>query len=234
MSSFDLTLLLGVADPATLVRIREGVVLLLALILSIAVHEFGHAIAADKLGDRTPRSQGRVTLNPLAHADPIGTLLFPLIGFFSFGMIFGWGKPVMINPGAFSRRFRVKTAHMMVAAAGPAMNVVLAIVVTILFTIALAAGLDPSTELAGGIVQIIYLNWLLMMFNLIPCPPLDGGAVLAGILPDDKQHIIDFLNQWGFAILLGLLLIPGPLRILLKPASWLTMLSLSFAQQFGA
>src|SRR5512140_3800237 len=107
-------------------EIKHAVVYMIALVLSIAVHEFGHAFVADRLGDRTPRYQGRVTLNPLAHADPIGTFLFPILGMlFSGGVLFGWGKPVIVNPVAFTRRFRMKIGHLMVAAAGPVMNVLL-------------------------------------------------------------------------------------------------------------
>jgi Zn-dependent protease len=202
-------------------------VYLIALVLSIAVHEFGHAIVADKLGDRTPRYQGRVTLNPLAHADPIGTFLFPVIGLFSgMGILFGWGKPVQINPLAFSRRFRVKTGHLLVAAAGPAMNVLLALLVTILFAILLATRVvQPQHPIALGIMQVIHLNWVLCFFNLIPCPPLDGGAVLAGLLPDKHDNVNQFLNQYGFIILIGLL-VTGAVSYLLKPAIWISEMSI--------
>src|SRR5687768_6517591 len=93
------------------------------LLLSICVHEFGHAYIADKLGDTLPRRQGRVTLNPLAHADPIGTVLFPLLGLLYAGAPgFGWGKPVQVNPNQFNRRFEMRHGHMFVAFAGPFMN----------------------------------------------------------------------------------------------------------------
>lgn len=221
------TLLIGGGDPMSLVRIREAIVMLIALILSIAVHEFGHAFVADKLGDRTPRSQGRVTLNPIAHADPIGTVVFPLVGMFLGGFIFGWGRPVMVNPAAFTRRLRMKVAHMFVAAAGPAMNIVLALLVAIVLAVLLATGtVDWNSELNRGIIRVIQLNWILMFFNLMPCPPLDGGTVLAGVLPDRHSHIVDFLNQYGFLIFIGLL-ISGVLDYLVvMPAQWATMLTL--------
>jgi Zn-dependent protease len=208
-------------------RIRQAVVYLIALVLSIAVHEFGHAISADKLGDRTPRYQGRVTLNPLAHADPIGTFLFPIIGLFSgMGVLFGWGKPVQINPLAFTRKLRMKHGHLLVAAAGPAMNVMLALIVTILFAILLATKIvEPQHPIALGIVQVIHLNWVLCFFNLIPCPPLDGGAVLAGVLPDKYDNVNQFLNQYGFIILIGLL-VTGAVSYLLMPATWIMQASI--------
>src|SRR5438105_8930160 len=108
-------------------RIRDAAVYLVALILSICVHEFGHAFVADKLGDPLPRAEGRVTLNPLAHIDPIGTLLMPLIAFFGGslgGRILGWGKPVRISLSArtMTPRFSLKTSHLFIAIAGPGMN----------------------------------------------------------------------------------------------------------------
>lgn len=213
-------------DPATRLKVRSAVVMLIAFVLSVAVHEFGHAYLADRFGDNTPRYQGRVTLNPLAHADIIGTLVMPMVGVFMGGMVIGWGKPVMINPAAFTRKLRMKVAHMFVALAGPIMNVLLAILVTGLLALLLKTGiLAASNELTMGIIRVIHLNWLLFFFNLIPVPPLDGGAVLAGLLPDRFNHIVDFLNQYGFIILLGLLL-SNALSYLLAPAAWLTTLSL--------
>jgi Zn-dependent protease len=208
-------------------RVRDAVVYLIALILSIAVHEFGHAITADRLGDRTPRYQGRVTLNPLAHADPVGTILFPLIGiFFSTGVLFGWGKPVQINPVAFTRRFSVSTGHLIVAAAGPAMNVVLALIVTGILALLLATHvISFAHPLAHGLILVIHLNWVLCFFNLLPCPPLDGGAVLAGLLPRKYDHVNQFLNQYGFIILMGLL-ITGLVSYLLYPATAIVKLTI--------
>lgn len=106
-------------------QIRWIIQALIILILSICVHEFGHAIVADKLGDPLPRSQGRTTLNPAAHADPIGTLLFPLIALVATkgaSLGFGWGKPVQVSPRHFTRKVSMRTGHMLVAAAGPCMN----------------------------------------------------------------------------------------------------------------
>src|SRR5262249_48287029 len=102
------------------------VVTMVTLILSIAVHEFGHAFVADRLGDNLPRSQGRVTLNPLAHADPIGTLALPILMLITTGSIgFGWGRPVQVQPHHFTRRLSMRVGHLLVAAAGPFMNILL-------------------------------------------------------------------------------------------------------------
>lgn len=209
-------------------QVRDVTVTLIALVLSIAVHEFGHAFVADRLGDRTPRLQGRVTLNPLAHADLFGTLIFPLLALFmNIGLLFGWGKPVQVNPVAFTRRLRMKTGHLLVAAAGPAMNVVLAVLVTVIYGVLIATRvMSPMAPIAQGIIDVIRLNWVLCFFNLIPCPPLDGGTVLAGLLPDRYQDITRFLQQYGKYILIALL-VTGLARYFVAPAVWLTHLSLS-------
>ncbi|MBK8482206.1 MAG: site-2 protease family protein [Proteobacteria bacterium] len=211
------TLLLfsAIDDPQ---RVRDAIVMLIALVLSIAVHEYGHALVADLLGDDTPRRQGRVTLNPLAHADPIGTLLFPLIGFLGGGVLFGWGKPVMVNPLRFTRRFRMATGHMLVAIAGPAMNVLLALLVTLIYAVLLRLGvLDPASDAAHGIIRLILLNWVLMLFNLLPIPPLDGGTVLAWLIGDRQPRVIGFLQQYGFMLLI-VFLMTGLVSYWLMPA----------------
>ncbi len=195
--------------------VRGAIVFLITLILSICVHEFGHAFAADKLGDRTPRVQGRVTLNPIAHMDPIGTLVMPLFIYFSHMPLIGWGKPVFVNPAAFSRRFRMKTAHLLVAAAGPLMNVLLAILISIILTILWATHVvAPMSPIGQGFLQFIGLNWTLAFFNLIPLPPLDGGTILAGLLPDKYDNVMNFLRQYGFLILIGMLITNSSLHLL--------------------
>jgi Zn-dependent protease len=229
---FPILVGLDMGDPATRMKIRTALVMLIAFILSVAVHEFGHAIMADKLGDSTPRSQGRVSLNPMVHADPIGTIALPLFGAF-MGFVIGWGKPVMVNPLAFTRKLRMKVAHLIVALAGPMMNVFLAIFVTGLLTVLVATGvLTAKDEIVMGIFQVIYINWLLFFFNLLPIPPLDGGAVLAGLLPDRAQPFLAQLNQYGFIILIALFA-SNALRYLLYPAQvlavWCMRLAFSIA-----
>jgi len=197
------------SDPSN--TIGQAVVYLVALILSICVHEYGHAAIADKLGDPLPRAQGRVTLNPLAHVDPIGTVLFPLVSFFlmmngsALGAYFiGWGKPVQVSLSArhMSRRFEMRTSHMFIALAGPCMNVLFAIVLSALFVLFAHAGVLDATQ---ALAPIIAMNIGLACFNLIPCPPLDGGAVLRGILPRSLEGISDLLERYGFIIFFTLL-----------------------------
>ena len=159
-----------------------------------------------------------MTLNPLAHIVPIGTLIFPIIAFVtSFGLL-GWGRPVQINPVAFTRRLRMKTGHLIVAICGPAMNVLLALLVTLLYAVLVATGLlDPKHPVSDGIYMVIRLNWLLFMFNLLPVPPLDGGAVVAGLLPDRYENVNRFLAQYGLFILIALFF-TGMLDYFLIPA----------------
>ncbi|HET6612069.1 MAG TPA: site-2 protease family protein [Kofleriaceae bacterium] len=201
-------------------RIIEGIVI---LVLSIAVHEFGHAFVAHKLGDPTPESQGRVTLNPIAHADPIGTLLFPVLALvFTGGIGFGWGRPVQVQPRFFSRRFTMRTGHMMVAAAGPGMNVLFAMVISIGHVIALRTGvLDAASPLNHALLYAVMLNFVLAFFNLIPAPPLDGGAVLEGLLPSRWVPGFQRLAVYGPFVLMAVIFIPALNQLFLTPATWL-------------
>ena len=195
-------------DPQTL---RDGLLQLILLIISIGLHEFGHAWMADLRGDPLPRMQGRVTLNPFAHADPIGTIALPAIMIFlspGFGLI-GWGKPVQISlPNPKTRRMD----DIYITLAGPAMNLVLC------FVFAVIGGLgnfDPKTQevvirfLVGG----IYLNAGLVVFNLIPIPPLDGSR-LALRLGLYSEELFLTLARWGFVVLIILVNLPPFLRLM--------------------
>jgi Zn-dependent protease len=197
-------------------NIQTALIGLIALILSIAVHEFGHAFVADRLGDPLPAAQGRVTLNPLAHIDPWGTLLFPLISAFTGVPLLGWGKPVQVSLHArhMTRRLRIKTSHLLIAAAGPFMNILFAAVLSLVFLGLMRTGHDGLGERVLGVVV---MNIGLAFFNLIPCPPLDGGAILAGILPDEHP-LIEFLNRYGFFLFFALL-VTGALSIVMAPAN---------------
>lgn len=199
---------------------------MITLILSIAVHEFGHAIVAHKLGDRLPKSQGRVTLNPVAHADPIGTLLVPLMFLVmtagkSIG--FGWGKPVMVNPLSFTRKLRMRVAHMLVAAAGPAMNLLLGIILVLVHGGLISFGV---VENGSDFNQFMYyaatLNFVLMFFNLIPAPPLDGGTVVEGLLPDRWVPGWQKFAVYGPFVLMAVIFIEELRMVFLTPALWVS------------
>jgi Zn-dependent protease len=171
----------------------ENIVALLSLLIAITIHEFCHALAADKLGDPTPRAYGRLTLNPLAHLDPLGTLMMFLVHF-------GWGKPVPIDPYNFSHPRRDET---IVALAGPLSNFLLAIL---------------FSRFSGTLPFILtYTNLYLGIFNLFPIPPLDGSKILLNILPiDTAVKIESAFERYGF-ILIALLIVSGLLTRILNP-----------------
>lgn len=153
-------------------------------ILSLALHEFGHAASAVALGDPTPREQGRLTLNPLVHVDLFGTILLPLALLLANASPFGWAKPVMITPHRFRRGIRMSTGLMLTAAAGPLMNLLLAGACALGVAYGESRGQFPGGEPGIRLVaRALELNVLLCFFNLLPLPPLDGSRVLAGLLP---------------------------------------------------
>jgi Zn-dependent protease len=205
-------------------HLRIVVVNMIVLILSIAVHEFGHALVADRLGDRLPRHEGRVTLNPIVHADPIGTLALPLFSMLSGGFIgFGWGRPVRINPAAFTRRFSMRTGHMLVAAAGPAMNVLFGFLLSFVLLILWKTG-TSNVLLINAVINAIALNFVLAVFNLVPAPPLDGGAVLAGLLPTRYQRGYERYSAYGIFVLIAVIVIPPINHAVTWPARQFTRL----------
>lgn len=193
-------------------ELKHAILYLIAFILCITVHEFGHAWVATRLGDPMPRSQGRVTLAPQHHIDPIGTILMPIIMALSAssGMLplLAWGRPVQTNPMAYTRRLSMSTGRMLVSIAGPLMNLVMALVVSLVIVI--AAKLNASAELLTDTFDyVVRLNLSLMVFNLLPIPPLDGGAVLAWFLPRSMHNFVDFLARYGSFILLFLVISPS-------------------------
>lgn len=168
----------------------------IALIISIAFHEFSHALVANSLGDPTPKYEGRLTLNPLAHLDPLGTVLLLIVGF-------GWGKPVPFNP--YNLKYQ-RFGPAMVAAAGPISNFVLILLFVGILRILLSVGISiPGIE--ELLVIIILLNTILMLFNLIPIAPLDGSKVLYSILPMSWENLKENMERYGPMILLGLIII---------------------------
>jgi Zn-dependent protease len=177
----------------------------LVLIVSLSVHEAAHAWSAERLGDSTARMLGRVSLNPAVHVDPIGTILFPLIGMLSGAPILGWAKPVPVN--TMNLRGHWKRKYMLIAAAGPASNLVLATIGALLLRLLFTVGGD----VAGGMLfqllaALVTLNVWLAVFNMVPLPPLDGGNVLAGVLSGGVAEMFDRIRPYGFLILYGLML----------------------------
>lgn len=177
------------------------------IVVAIAVHEFAHAYAADKLGDPTPRLQGRLTLSPIAHLDPIGTLLIIFTGF-------GWGRPVLFDP--YNLKNPIRDAAI-IAIAGPASNFLLASFAALMLIVFSDLGI-----IAAVLKNFILLNLGLGLFNLIPVAPLDGFKIVAGLLPKEQVKSWYELEQYGIFFLIALIL-PlfngvAPIDIIIRPA----------------
>ena len=215
-----------------------------ALLFSLSVHEASHATAAYLLDDDTAARMGRMTLNPLAHIDPIGTVVFPLLGLLFGGFFIGWAKPVIFNPARLTRRFQMKVSAALIALAGPLSNIVLGVLFTAITCMAVRM-MTPSLMSRGNLIQaaftgpealidmgldtgvvvllglggaLVKLNILLAAFNIIPLGPLDGAGVLGGLLPDSLQYRYNNFryNRFWF---LGLMLLMwlGVLQMMLRP-----------------
>ena len=181
--------------------ILTKILMLPGIIIGLSFHEFAHAWMSDKLGDPTPRRQGRVTVNPLAHIDPIGFLALLLVGF-------GWGKPVQIDPGYYKHRRR---DEFLVGIAGVTMNLLLAIVFSIpaRWMVKAFSGVAASDLVYNIYLMLFYvvsINIVLMIFNLIPCPPLDGWGILTQIFRLDRYSWWYKVYQYGTWILLALII----------------------------
>ena len=177
----------------------------LCLVALLSFHEYGHAWAAHKCGDDTAKIMGRMTINPIVHIDPIGTVLIPLaIFFFSPGIaIFGWAKPVPVNPSNYGNR---KRDDIFVSMAGPAVNVVLAVVLMVVFYLVGAWPEKLSVQHLWGnpAVMVVFLSLILCFFNLVPVPPLDGSHVLRHIVGMSEETYMQ-IAQYGFIIILLLI-----------------------------
>jgi Zn-dependent protease len=201
-------------------QVRWALLYVLILVISVALHEFGHAFMADRLGDDTPRRQGRVTLNPLAHADLIGTIALPLMGAFVGGG-FGWGKPVQWQPHRVSRRISMSTAKILVSVAGPAMNLVLGTVIALVHTILMSQHVVDG--MFTGVGRILHaasvINYVLFFFNLLPVPPLDGGHVAQSFMPYRYRNQYAEVARYAPFALLALMLIPQLRLVFVWPAN---------------
>jgi Zn-dependent protease len=188
------------------------------LLLALSFHEMSHGWVAERLGDPTARSLGRITLDPRPHIDPVGTLLFPLLLALSGLPVFGWAKPVPYNPRNLSQPGRDDA---LIAAAGPLSNLLLAIGGAIVFRLVIAAGpVQGSVLHAAAVVffAFVLINLILCLFNLIPVPPLDGGGILVNLLPDSMAPVGDFLRTYGFLIFILLIFTGLTRRFVVAPA----------------
>lgn len=188
---------------------------ILPVLLAITLHEYAHGWAANKLGDSTAKMLGRLTINPIKHIDPIGTLLIPgLLILMSSPFLFGYAKPIPVN---INNLKEPRKDMALVAIAGPLANLAMAFAWG--FIILLGTNLsDPA--IAKGVTQMarngISINVVLMVLNLLPLPPLDGGRVLAGIVPKNMANMLDKIEPYGFFILIGLLVV-GALDFIIGP-----------------
>lgn len=198
---------------------------LFALLVGVAFHEACHALVANSLGDATPRSQGRVTLNPLAHLDPAGTMMMAFVGF-------GWGKPVQFNP--YGLKVSPKTAILLVSAAGPVSNFVAAFLLALPIKLGWVPYINPFGSVLGVsgtneyiglfLTGAVYLNVILGVFNLIPIHPLDGFKVVVGLLPGELSTEFAKLQQYGPGVLMLLIALPfvtgyNPLSQIIGPTA---------------
>ena len=214
-----IAVMLGIALLQFATNPSELIGLLLSapgVLIAITFHEFAHGYAAYKLGDNTAKNQGRLSLNPLDHLDPVGTLMLLVAGF-------GWGKPVEVNPRNYTRKMSMEKGQAIVSFAGPLMNFILAIVFTLIYcAIYKFAGISFMTSTVGGIIMLlisstISINIGLGVFNLIPLPPLDGSKIIMPFLPyKAKQFFIN--NEQIFYIVFILLWITGFAGTIITPA----------------
>ena len=196
---------------------------IIPLLFAITLHEAAHGWAASKLGDHTARMMVRVTLNPVKHIDPVGTILVPLLlVIMSVGFIFGWAKPVPINFRALKSQ---KSGMILVALAGPGANFLMAIGWVIVAIISINLNQPIFLKMAGiG----IFFNILLAVFNLLPIPPLDGSRVISALLPGPLAYKYGQFEQYGFLILLGLMYIGGFQLVVLPIVNQIQLFFISF------
>jgi Zn-dependent protease len=208
--------------------VGQLIIYIVVLLLAISAHEAAHAWMSHKFGDDTAYLLGRVTLNPVKHTDPIGTLLIPIVSFIGassgvFVPLIGWGKPTPVNP----LRWRNKElANVMVSLAGIMANILIAIVALVVIKVLMAAGVLDSGGSLGSfaepvrllLFEALLLNASLAVFNLLPIPPLDGSKVLYSVLPASAQPVLEALERYSFLILIGAIYL-GVFDVLFAPVA---------------
>lgn len=208
-------------------QIREGGILYILLLIAITMHEYGHALFADKLGDKLPRAEGRVTINPMAHIDTMGTVILPILTIAlsmgsGFPMVFGWGKPVNVMLADPKTRARIDILSTM---GGVSMNLVIALVSAILLAIFEILAMPDFSQIA---LTSIYLNCVLFVINMIPVPPLDGSVFLKYFSKISAETYYT-IARWGIVILIALINIPFTSRIIMMLVKFLATIFLLIA-----
>jgi len=209
------------------INFAQAFIAFIVLLFSLTVHETAHAWTADRLGDPTARLLGRVSLNPIVHADLIGTVFFPLLAIVGGVPLIGWAKPVPVNIRKLRHQRR---DYVLVAAAGPASNLIMALVAAVLLLLVPVSPVtlgepNVSAPVASLLSRAVQLNLLLAIFNMLPIPPLDGGNVLSGLLPDRLAMPFNRIRPYGFLLLYALMLTGGLEYLVVPPYrllfSWL-------------
>lgn len=194
-------------------ELHDRIFFLVPLLMSLSVHEWAHAWCAYQLGDQTAAREGRLTLNPLEHMDPVGTFFLPLLG-----VPFGWAKPVPVNPGGFRPGVNLATGMVLTAAAGPLSNLLIALAAGVAF--ALLGGSDGALQ--HLLETLVYLNLILAFFNLLPVPPLDGSRIADGLMPERLRPAWDSFASVGPLALAAVIALPLLLGVSLFtwPLAW--------------
>ena len=206
------------------------VLVLVPLILCLSVHEWAHAITAYRLGDDTAARQGRLTLNPLPHIDPVGTIILPIaLVVMDASFFFGWANPVPVNASRFKKGVNMKKGMLITAAAGPLSNLIMAMVCAVGLKVSISAGWTNDAVLQL-LTVMFYLNIVLAIFNMIPVPPLDGNRVLVGLMSDRMERgYIKFLAENPYVVplaFMGIIAFGG--ELIAAPIQWIgaTLLAL--------
>ncbi|WP_404386125.1 site-2 protease family protein [Caenispirillum salinarum] len=203
------------------------------VLLAVTLHEAAHGYVADKLGDPTARLAGRITANPVRHVDPFGTVVLPgLLLVLSAPVLFGWAKPVPVD---FRRLHRPRRDMVLVAGAGPGSNLLMACIAAILIHVAFLLPPDAGNWVGHNLLNAIRINLVLMIFNLIPLPPLDGGRIATGLLPYPLAVRFARLERFGLLILIGALfllpLIGGQIGYDLNILYWVVATPVVYLEQ---
>ncbi len=194
-------------------------IMALPFLLAVTLHEAGHAYAATAFGDSTPKLDGRLSLNPLVHMDPLGTVAIPLLAVLTgFPFLIGYAKPVMIQPANF--RGNRRKAMILTALAGPAGNLVVAVFCAYVLRIVIGFGATGNDWIVNTMYYGIFMNCLFMVFNLLPIPPLDGGGIVEQLLPDDLARRYRSIAPYGFFILIAIIMLAKD--IIIVPTMFMT------------